>query len=121
MAYNRVENKSQAMSGGGLAGPFQFGSIRGRDRHLLLWSPNATCIIEGDKGGSVYIAAWDVSNAFPSLWHHGVSSVLWNKGVRGKLWRMLHLMETGLNEFVMINGHNVMLPGYKISPWYAQT
>jgi hypothetical protein len=109
MAYNRVENKSQTMAGGGLAGPFQFGSIQGRDRHLLLWSLNATCIIEGDKGGSVYIAAWD---AFPSLWQHGVSSVLWNKGVRGKLWRMLHLMETGLNGFVMINGHKVMLPGY---------
>jgi hypothetical protein len=51
----------------------------------------------------VFVAAWDVSNAFPSLWQHGVSSVLYKKGVRGNLWRMLHLVETGLNRLVTVD------------------
>ena len=67
VAYNRVEIKSLTMPGGGLAGPYQFGSIRGRDRLLLLWSLNASCIVAAEKGSSVFVAAWDVSNAFPSL------------------------------------------------------
>jgi hypothetical protein len=100
MGYNRVEIQSLSMPDGGLAGPYQFGSLRGSDRLLLLWSFNASGIIAETQGHKVFVAAWDAANAFPTLWRHGVSWVLWKKGVRGKIWRILHLIETGLDAFL---------------------
>jgi hypothetical protein len=113
MVYNRVEEHSLTLPHGGLAGPYQFGSLRGRDRLLLLWSLNACCSYQTDHGGTAYVAAWDVSNAFPSLWQHGVSWCLWKKGVRGKIWRVMHMMECGLSGYARINGHLVKLPSYQ--------
>jgi hypothetical protein len=71
---------------------------------LLLWSLNASGIIAEMQGHKVFVVACDAANAFSTLWRHGVSWVLWT------IWRMLHLIEIGLNAFVMINGHKVQLP-----------
>ena len=91
-----------------LTGDFNFGSVKGRDRHMLLWLVNASCLWEmctGGKGGRMILGAWDVDNAFPSMWQDGVDWMMWQAGVRGKMWRVLREMEKRLRGTVRINGH----------------
>ena len=84
-----------------LTGDFNFGSVKGRDRHMLLWLVNASCLWEmctGGKGGRMILGAWDVDNAFPSMWQDGVDWMMWQAGVRGKMWRVLREMEKKFGE-----------------------
>jgi len=108
--YQRV-NSSEA--GRKLTGPYNFGSVKGRDRHMLIWVVNEVCVEEmeeGGHGGHVLLAAWDADNAYPSLWQDGVDWLMWKAGIRGKFWRVLRNLERGLRGTIRINGHFIDTP-----------
>ena len=88
------------------------------DRLLLLWALNASslqCTTHGPSASGVaIISAWDIKNAFPSMWQDGVDHIIWpwTKGVRGKIWRICRNMERNLSGKVRINGHYIQLGKY---------
>ena len=107
--YGRV-NKSE--SGKLLTGEFNFGSVKGRDRHLSLWVVNTACLWEmytKEHGGQILTGLWDVKGAYPSIWQDGVDWLMWQAGIRGKLWRVLRKMEKGLRGQIRLNGNFVKM------------
>ena len=91
-----------------LTGEYNFGSVKGRDRHMLIWLVNSVCLWEMHKKsheGRVVVGVMDVDGAFPSIWNDGVDWLMWQAGVRGKLWRILRDMEKGLQGQIRVNGH----------------
>ena len=91
--YARVHTSP---SGVQLTGKYNFGSVKGRDRHMLMWMVNSAVLWEmytEEHGVRVIFGAWDVEGAFPSIWQDGVDWLMWKAGVRGKLWRNLRNME----------------------------
>jgi hypothetical protein len=52
-----------------------------------------------------YVFYLDVRKAFDSVWHDGLWCKLWDKGVRGKLWRTIRNMYSKMRSRVRVNGH----------------
>ena len=94
----------------GLTGPYNFGSVKGRDRHMVLWVLNVVCAWKmGREGGSTIVALWDANNAYPSIWQDGVDWLMYKGGVRGRLWKILRDMERGLESQVRVNGNMIKI------------
>jgi hypothetical protein len=94
----------------GLTGPYNFGSVKGRDRHMVLWVLNVVCAWKmGREGGSTIVALWDANNAYPSIWQNGVDWLMYKGGVRGRLWKILRDMERGLESQVRVNGNMIKI------------
>jgi len=51
-----------------------------------------------------YVFYLDVRKAFDSVWHDGMWCKLWEKGVRGRLWRTIRSMYTKMRSRVRVNG-----------------
>jgi hypothetical protein len=107
--YYRVNKEDEGKSDG-LTGDYNFGSVKGRDRHMAIWLTNLACSWEEHTRrhkGMVVMMAWDADNAFPSLYQDGVDWLMWNKGVRGKVWLMLRKMEKRLKGKIRVNGNYI--------------
>jgi hypothetical protein len=92
----------------GLTGEYNFGSVKGRDRHMAIWLTNMACIWEEEQeieDGRVVMAAWDADNAYPSLFQDGVDWLMWKKGVRGAIWQAARNMDRKLKGKIRVNGH----------------
>ena len=103
--YNRVEEFFSTHS---FAGPYQFGGCKRRDRFQLLWLIDALSCNEAithENGGSIFILAQDVGNAFPTVWIQLAAWYLRLRGVRGKIWRLIISMEMNTSSTLRINGH----------------
>jgi len=101
VCYSRVNRWSASEPLGGLTGIFQFGGIKGLNRHFMVW------ILEAVSHLNPFMILFtrDVDNAFPTLFQDGVDWILWKAGVRGKLWKMLRMMEKHLHGVLRINGN----------------
>jgi hypothetical protein len=107
--YNRIEfflNCTGLETG--FCGPLQYGGCRNRDLFLLLWTIDAVSASElwkSSNGGSIFILASDIKDAYPSIWQDAASWLLHEKGIKGKLWRLTHLLDSDLRSKLRINGH----------------
>ena len=111
--YERI-NKRDLKNPGGLTGNYNFGSVKGRGREMVIWISNEIVEedIANDRGGIV-MGAWDADNAFPSLWQTGVDWIMREKGIDGRLWKILREMEKDLQADIRVNGHLFWLEVYK--------
>ncbi len=109
-------NKKDMIREDGLTGEYNFGSVKGRDRHMAIWLANMACAWEEEhkkEKGRVVMLAWDADNAFPSLFQDGVDWLMWKKGVRGAVWQTLRNMEKKLVGKVRVNGNFVEIPEHE--------
>jgi hypothetical protein len=95
----------QLRQGSNLLSSCAFGGIKKRDRFMPLFIVQAT--IAHDRfieGPGVWIAAADILDAFPSLWRAGADVHLHKLGIRGKMWRLLRLIESNPRGKYSLNG-----------------
>ena len=48
------------------------------------------------NGQLTYLAFLDIKQAYDQVWKAAVMVTLWERGIRGKIWRILRLLNTGL-------------------------
>ena len=73
----------------------QAGARKGRATHDQIFTLKPVLNERKQRGNATYLAFLDVQKAYDSMWGAAVVKNLWERGVRGKMWRVLKALNEG--------------------------
>ena len=82
----------------------QGGFRAGRSTVDQIFTFNETLLRQRRAGRTTHCFFIDFRKAFDTVWHQGLWRRLWEEGVRGKPWRILRSLYSGLESSVLVEG-----------------